>query len=343
MNAKHLMRTCYLASLAVAIGSVGSWSTGYLSSSGLNKYSLLIVMSCGVAALMIWWWSHAKSLVLITTASASAFFCLAVAIFGIYDSVYRPYSDAGDLWIAYVGWAAPLVLLGSTTLAVSSALLLRHVRTQAERDLKWLAFIGPMSIAPIAAIIIWVASAIEEEQEPWLPPPTHDSIPANSFKIASGTSAEAIWSVWVFGRKSSESCYGIRTRSTPGEEGAADSREEAYCDLGVPPRYWQVVAEGAVGNGDRESITVFITRQDVHELALLAQREQGGSDRVRDHVQARVLTVQRARQAGLEVSVGYAVARVPRGRCVLQVEALGRAGRRLAKGPLMPCWEPSRR
>lgn len=333
----------YISCAAIAIGSVGPWASGYLGYAGASGSGILSLIGAAVAALAIWRWNISRSLVMLILAQVAGSVCTAVAIYAVYYDVYGPYVDAGDMWIQYVGWGLILTLLGAIALSVLSLRQYRRNRTENRWRIGFFA-----GVIPVAVIGLWVAVAIasdNSESEPYLSPAEPGrAIPAYALKIVGGKVESAGWEVWVFGRER-ENCLATSTvkRKSPSEGHSIGNIEESYCGLDVPPRYWQQVVEGPVGDrDDRRSVLFFLTRRDVGGLDILTgQDEHSGRGPTWTSVKAQVIPKRQAHRAHLDPNIGFAVAAVPNPACIRRVMVFNWMGNGVKRTPLFPCKPPS--
>jgi hypothetical protein len=158
-------------------------------------------------------------------------------------------------------------------------------------------------------------------------------IPNYALDVVSGESGGTIWSVWLFG-EDGNNCWATKS-------GRRFPVEETYCGYGVPPRYWQLIAEGPIGESrQNRSIFVFLTRDDVGRLDVLTDsgREKGRKRRLSwTRVQAQVINTVQARKAHLHGVVGYAAAVVQGTPCVRQIAIFNHTGKQIRRTPLWPC------
>lgn len=326
----------YVSCAAIVVGSLGPRASGYLGSDGVSGAGILALVGTAVVALALWRWSTSRNGLMLTFAQMGNSLSLAAAFYALYDDVYKPYVDAGDTWFQYIGWGLVLVLLGAMALFV---LLLRPHRKGLKNQVK----IGLLiSVLPVALVCLWAiiatASDDSESDGPAFPPPIGRTIPAYALKVAGGESAQAAWKVWVFGRDG-ETCIGTRTveKRPSGEKVGAN--EESHCDLDVPPRYWQLAAEGPLGGRDRPMLVLIVlTRSEVGRLEISTGQKRHDRKGLKSRsVNVNLIRMDQAQRSRLASNIGYALAVVPSSSCVRQVRVFDQADHLIKRSTFLRC------
>lgn len=334
-----------ISCVAIAVGAVGPWASGYLGFAGADGYGIVTLAGAALAALALWRWSIDKSPTTLIVPQVAGSLCLAIAVYATYYEIYDPYSDAGDTWLNFVDWGLILTFIGAGALVTLCLRRYWSYRSPERRSRGWSDIGFLVSVVPVLVMSLWVLFAVGSDkptpESRLLPEKTERPIPDYALKIAEGRAGGATWGVWLFGNGEGENCLGSRTVKDkfPSAEGAIGDREEAYCGLGVPPRYWQQVIEGPVGDrGDRRSALIFLTRRAVDDLEVLTGRTPDrGGELTWTRVQAQAITKQQARTARLRPNLGYAVAVVTNPACVRRVQVFDRRGERIERSPFFPC------
>jgi hypothetical protein len=340
MTQRRVLIYSYVSCAALAVGSLGPWvygplrSSGSLSYSGISGSGILTLFGAGLAALAIRRTASRRWSMLVA-AQIAALLCAAVAIYSIYD-IYDFYSDAGETWVVRVGWGLILTLVAAIALNVLCVLQYRRSRSGEGRSFSWRKKLGLLAgVAAALALGFWAVSSVVSDDptfEPsWFANEPGRSIPNYALNAASGGSDGAEWSVWLFG-EDGDNCWATKT-------GRHFPLEEAYCDYGVPPRYWQLIAEGPIGEpSQNKSILVFLTRDDVGRLEVLTGSERKRGRRPSwSRVQVQVIDARQARKAHLHGTVGYAAAVVQGISCVRQIAIFDPMGKQIRRTPLWPC------
>lgn len=187
-------------------------------------------------------------------------------------------------------------------------------------QMKILRKVWPVTVA-VATIALLSASGVQAVGD----------IPDYATKVAGHHLKRGVaWSVWVFGARGGEGCWG--TRATQG----GNKTEGIACGLEVPESPWQVATNGVIGEkGARESVLVLLTRPRIDRLYITIKRT-GAQPKHRLMAQVDVIDGRQARKARLPHAIGYASIHVKGVVCLSGVRAI-ESGRVVARGKLSEC------
>lgn len=344
MFKQKLVTSSYVACASLAAGSsIGPWITiGGSTYSLADGYGLITLIGSALVALAIWRWSVSRQVYMLIGAGIVALLCLCATAYDVLDVTY--FDDAEGFG---VGWGLLVALVASVALVCLYVLILWRIYSEKPRATNSTT-IGLLAVALAVLVGSWIFFSGDAAKP--VAKPTESvaernarsvgkgdrSIPHYALEVASGRFDDTRWGVWVYGDRQKEICWGTRevVKHAPEEEGSLLDREASYCGVDVPPRQWELIAEGPWRiRANHRWALVFITQRDVGHVNVLTGRGRLSWTRAK----ARVIAQRRARKAHLRSDFRYAVASVPQPGCLRRVVVFDRAGRVSQRTPRFRC------